>query len=337
MPNPYFQVSRDAARALEDFSDDFKSALVLGDVINWAEQCGFVRTSDALSTTFPIPLDAAGYKELKGDIKFRTLYNRSLRMKTKEWSDGVEAPAIEIEAPDFSDWAGAPANMAREWLRLPNEIVAAMLATSSFNGPLLSLYDDPDTDTKGTRRLFAADHPFNLLDSSVGTFDNRLSTTVAEILDGTFFEELENYFRSLKGPNGKMLGLSALNGKFLVPSTRSVTFKRALEKDTLVKAVLNQAGDENVAAVLDQNMYKNAMSHVVGDELTSQDYFYAFAAGRPGMYPYVIQKSGAPEEIMHDKSSEMYKRSRKLGVAYVGRMNAAAALPHPIARVQITG
>src|SRR5690606_30678332 len=109
----------------------------LGEVTPWAAQLGFLRTTDALKTTFPIPLDAAGYKELKDDIRFRSLYHRSLSMKSKEWFDGVEAKAIEVEAPDFSDWAGQPAAMAFEWERQPNLIVADLLAQSSHAGPLL--------------------------------------------------------------------------------------------------------------------------------------------------------------------------------------------------------
>jgi hypothetical protein len=341
MSNPYYQVSRTAAHALEEFSDDFKSALVLADVVNWAEQCGFVRTSDALSTTFPLPLDAAGFHELKGDIKFRTLYSRRMRMQTKEWQDGVEAPIIEIEAPDFADWAGAPQNIAREWLRQPNKVVAAMLALGSFAGPLLSLYDDDDTDTKGTRRMFAADHPYHPLDASVGTFDNRLSTTVAELESGAFWDEAEDHFRSICGPNGERLGLTVLGGKCLVPSTRSTLFKRILEADTLITTI-DDAGARNqtsgvVAAALESNRYKGSISYVVGDELASQDYFYVFAAGRPGLYPYVVQKQGQPEETVFDADSERAKYTRRVGVSYIGRLNAAGAMPQPIARVEITG
>lgn len=342
MANPYNQVSRTAALALEEFSDDFRSALATTEVVNWAEQCGHVRVSDALSTTFPLPLDAAGFKELKGDIKFRSLYSRRMRMQTKEWQDGVEAQIIELEAPDFSDWAGQPANIAHEWLRQPNEIVAAMLALSSYDGPLLSLYDDPDTDTRGTRRMFATDHPYNPLATGLGSFNNTTTTTVAALESGAFWDACEDHFRGIMAPNGeKRLGLTVLGGKCLVPSTRSTLFKRILEADHLITTISN-AGVKNassnvVAAALESNRYKSSISYVVGDELASQDYFYVFAAGKPGLHPYVIQKSGAPEETVFDESSERAKYSRKVGISYIGRMNSAGAMPHPVLRVQITG
>lgn len=335
--NPALQISRDALDSLREFSDEFRSALVLGEYEPWAGALGLMRTSEALKTTWPIPLDAAGYKEFKGDIKFRSLYQRSLSMTTKQWTDGVDAPVAELEAPDFIGWADQPAAMAHEWGRLPNEMVAAMLEAN----PFLDFYRDPDTNAASTRRLFANDHPFNVLQPSIGDFDNDLTTTVANILNGNFFETISDYFRDMKGPNGKPMGLRMNGGNFLVPGTREQLFKKALEQDTLIRTV-NAAGAVNpgsggVAAVTQSNLHKGTMGYIVGDELTEANYFYAIASGRPGLYPWVVQVGGAPEEIVHDKSSELYKRHLRVGVAYVGQANAAAALPHLIARVQITG
>jgi hypothetical protein len=341
MATPNNQVSRDAALALTEFSDEFKDALALSTYEPWAADLGLMRTTNALRTTFPIPLDAVGYKELKGDIKFRSLYKRSLTMTGKEWFDGVEAKAVEVEAPEFVDWAGQPAKMADEWQRQPNVIVASLLALSSYNGPLLGLYADTDTGEVSTRRLFAADHPYNVLKPSLGTFDNRLTCTLSQIASGEIFDRLELHFSGILNPSGtQSLGLSLDGGKLLIPNVRRQVFKRALTDDTLVRAVSNagavDATSGVVAAVTQGNMYKG-LAYTPAIELASADYFYAIAAARPGLVPWVVQTKGQPEEILHDKSSELYKRQRKIGVAYVGNMNAACALPHPIVRVQITG
>jgi hypothetical protein len=337
MATPHQQVSKDALRRLEEFSDEFRSALVLADAVPWAEQGGLVRRTDALKTTFPIPIDAAGYHEFKGDMKYRRLYARSLTMTSKLWQDGVEEFARVIEAPDFIDWAGAPANMAREWARQPNILVAAMLAESSLDGPLLDFYRDPDTNAASARRLFANDHPFNVLDPSLGTFQNYTTTTVAAIKDGSFFAAASDHFRAIKGPNGKPLGLRMEGGSFLVPSTRHQVFKDTLEFDTLIRAVRNVAGAENVAAVTQNNIWKGTVGYTTADELEDQNYFYALAAGRPGLYPWIVQQGSTPEEIVHDKTSHKYKETFKVSIGYVGQMAANAALPHGILRVQITG
>lgn len=333
---PYLQVSRDAARALEEFSEEFRGALVLGEITPWAANLGLVRNTEALKTTFPLPIDAAGYKEFKGDPKYRTLYHRSMSMVSRLWQDGVEEFIRVIEAPDFIDWAGAPANMAREWARQPNLLVADLLAESSLNGPLLNFYDDPDTKVAGTRRLFAADHPYNVFKEGLGTFDNRLSTTVAEIESGAFFDEANAYFRSIKGPNGKPLGLRLGGGSVLAPATRENLFKNNLEQDTLVRAVTNLAGTENVAATTKANLWKGTIGYTIADELEDQNHFYIFAAGRPGLYPWAIQM-GSPQETIFDASSERARSTLKVSISYVGQMNAMCALPHGIARVEITG
>lgn len=341
MAVPYQQVSRDAARALEEFSDEMRSALALGEVEQWAMTLGFGRVTNALKTTFPIPLDAAGYKELKGDIKFRNLYHRSLSMTTKEWSDGVEAKARVVEAPDFGDWAGQPAKMAFEWQRLPNEIVATMLAVSSYSGPFLDFYRDPEHGDASARRLFATDHPCNVLDDSFGTFNNTTTTTVADILNGKFFKAASAYFRSIKGPNGKPLGLKLRGGNVLVPAARDELFQEALQQERLIRAVSSAGAVDATSSVVavseSENRFRGTIGQHTADELSSDDYFYCIAAGVPGLHPWIIQTEGSPEEFLHDKSSELYKRSRKIGIAYVGNMGAAACLPQPILRVQITG
>jgi hypothetical protein len=336
--DPNLQISRDASRALEEFSDEFREALTLADFELWAEGNGLVRRTDALKTNFPLPLDAVGYHEFKGDHKFRTLYARSMQMTTRVWQDGVEEFAHVIEAPDFGDWAGQPAKMAHEWSRLPNVLVAEMLASGSLDGPLLSLYRDPDTETAGTRRLFAADHPYNILKPSLGDFDNRLSVSAADIASGAAWDAIADHFRSILGPNGRPLGLRF--GYALVPSTRETLFKNALEFDTLIRNVTNAGainGSANVvSAVTQNNRHKGTFGYTVADELADQDTFYALAAGKPGMFPWAVQQETSPQEFIWDKSSERYMSTLKVAFSSVGRANVAAALPHCIARVTIT-
>jgi hypothetical protein len=341
MATPYLQVSRDASRALEEFSNEFSSALVLGAFEAWAGMFGLTRTSSAIKTTWPIPISAAGYHEFKGDHKYRHLYHRSLSMTTKQWQDGVEEFARVIEAPDFIDWAGEPGRIATEWLRQPQVLVADMLALSSLDGPLLDFYRDADSDTASTRRLFAADHPYNVLDPDLGDFDNTLDTTVAEIQSGAFFDAANDHFSSILGPNGKPLGLRMTGGNCLVPATRENLFKNTLQFDTIVRTVNNVgtigATSNVVAGVPQNNIYKGTVGYTRADELADQDHFYALAAGRPGLYPWIVQTAGAPEEFLFDKSSERYKNTLKVAVSYVGDMAAAACLPHGILRVRITG
>src|SRR5688500_5256983 len=91
-------ISRDAQTALTEFTQDFAMALAQGPVEQWAKERGFYRPSRALKAVFPIPVSAAGYNELKGDLKYRDLFQQSLEFTPKTWQDGVSALASVVEA-----------------------------------------------------------------------------------------------------------------------------------------------------------------------------------------------------------------------------------------------
>jgi hypothetical protein len=341
---PYTSASRTATRALEEFDDSFRGALAVADPDSlWASQHGLVLSTDALKTTFPIPFDAAGYKEFKGDIKYRTLYMRALTVfNDKTWQDGVEELAAVVELPDFIGWNEAPGNMAREWSRLPNTLVAAVLEAN----PNLELYRDPDTQTLTARALFADDHPYNVIKSSVGSFDNDRTTTVAEILNGTFFSDLKTYANSIKGPNGQLMDVSASGGTIICNGTREELIDEALKQDTLVKAV-SDAGviappgspGTVAAAVVQRNRHMGLVSYTVARELTSSsdDYLYVVLTGNPEQHPWVVMQEASPEVIIQDKSDAKYKTSLKISYSSHGQAKAAAMMPQRIVRYLITG
>src|SRR4030042_2075718 len=112
MISPYRLQSRDVAAALTDFSVAFDSALALGEVEQWASSLGYVVSSNAIRTTFPIPVSAAGYRARRGDDVMRRLYERSLSMSPVEWQGGGGERARLGRGPDFMGWGSAPAGMA---------------------------------------------------------------------------------------------------------------------------------------------------------------------------------------------------------------------------------
>lgn len=340
---PYTSVSRTTARALEEFDDSFRGALAVAEPDSlWAAQLCLVLSTESLSTTFPIPLSAAGYKEFKGDIKYRHIGERAITVfNDKTWQDGVEIEAKKIERENFLGWSDEPGNMAREWTRLPNTLVAEVLEAN----PNLELYRDPETKILTARALFATDHPFNLLDASVGTFDNDLATTEADILNGTFFKEIKEYARSIKGPNGKPYGLRATGGTILCNGTREELVDEALKQDTVIKALSDDgaitppsAAGTVVAAALQKNRHLGLMSYIVADELTdaSDDYLYVFLSGNPAAHPLVVMQESSPEVIIQDKDSALYKKHLKVSYSSHGEAKAAAMMPLKIVRVTIS-
>lgn len=341
---PYTAGSRTATRALEEFDDSFRRALAVAEPETlWAAQLGLVLSTDALKTTFPINLDAAGYKEFKGEIKYRSLYHRAISVfNDKTWQDGVEELASVIELPDFIGWSEAPSEMAKEWARLPNTLTALVLEAN----PNLEVYRDPDTGTLTARALFAANHPFHLLDATVGTFDNDIDTTEAAILNGTFFKDLKEYAHDIRGANGQRLGIKAQGGTILSNGSRADLIDEALKQDTIIK-VISDAGEITpptavgtaVAGVVQRNRHLGIMSHIQADELTtaSDDLLYVVLSGNPALHPWVVMQEASPEIIIQDKSDAKYKTNLKVSYSSHGEAKAAAMLPHRIVRVTITG
>lgn len=327
----YDHVSGDSRRALEVFSDQFRSALALGDVDQWASEMGVHVKSDTLKTTYPIPVSAAGYKELEGDLKYRSLYERSLSMKIRRWQDGVAELEDIVSKDGFIGWLDQPAAMAAEAVRQPNEWVAARLEAN----PNLDFYKDETLGTDAAIAMFHASHPVNVFDDSKGTFNNLNLTgslASADAID-TMFSAIKTKFRARKGPNGKPLGTKFTH--LLAPASMEQSLSKFLENETLIRAVKNAAGTENVAAGQTNNTHRE-IKLMISDELTSGSYVYALALNKPGLVPWIIQTEPAPEEIIQDKTSALYQTQLKVAIAYILRGNAELALPHCIERVTIS-
>lgn len=301
-------VSTDAQRALEEFSQDFAAALTQGDVDQWVKDNGLYKPSKALKTTFPVPVSAAGYAEFKGDIKYRELFQKSLELKPKTWQDGVAELASIIEAPDFIGWAGEPARIATAGLSLLNEIVAGLLESNP------ACWTGKD--------FFASDHPVNVFDAAAGTFDNDITGAGTDPTTDNLALMKQN-FRDIKGANGKPLGLRMTH--LVAPAAQEEQWRDILEKDLVIETIGTSFGATN-------NRHKGTVKLVIADELTDANKFYGLALNKPGMYPWVVQDQGAPEEIRHDKTSHLYKTTLKVGVAYILRANGALALPHCVQR-----
>lgn len=331
--------SYSVVQRITEYSNAFAAALALAPVESWASELGYLHSSDALRTVFPLPISAAGYSLLAGDIKFRDLGEAETDVEGKFWTDGVAQFAERVEMDAFSPWGTEPQSMALEASRHPQVLAADCLVSN----PYLDLYriKRPGGWVASTRRLFATDHPYNVLDSGVGSFSNMLTTHTS--LSESLFRDINYHFRSIKGANGRPLGLRFSH--VLAPPTLEEDFKDWMRAQ-VAAPVLNVAGTDNVAAVLQENRHRGFKLQI-GDELEGTlpsgltgdtDTFYAFGSTAAGTrpWPIVISQVSAPEQIIHDKTSDMYKRTLKIGVAFVLRAGYAAGMPQAILKVDLS-
>lgn len=305
-------VSPDAQVALTEFRNDFAMAFSQGAVDAWADRLGLSVTSRALRTRWPVPIDAAGYAEFKGEIKYRSLYQKSLELVPKTWQDGVAELASVIEAPDFVGWPQAPEAMAAAALALPNEIIAGLLE----GGTSATSWDA----TASAPFFFDTGKPVNLFDESVGTFDNTFSGA-GTVLSSANVKLADERFRKLKGPNGKTLGLRLTH--LLLPAELYWAGQEILVNAQTVIVI-----DSDFAA--GENLLKGYAQPVGANELTNSTAWYALALNKPGMHPWLVQTDGVPETIIQDKTDALYKTQLKVGVASIRRGNGALALPQCI-------
>lgn len=325
MSNPFFQVSGDAQRALEEFSLEFATSLALADVIPWARQYGLYRSSKAIKTTFPIPISAAGYKEKTDNDVLRSLYTRSTNVFVKDYADGVAELARIVEAPDFIGWVDEPSRIAQETIRQPNLLVATMLEAN----PNLGLYKNQNTGADAAIAMFSTSHPVNIFDSSFGVFDNTGTGISETTINSALMKAVFLKFRTRKGPNGKTMRLRPTT--LMVPPAREQEAKDFLESDLDRLAFLNAGGNVQQTA---NNRWKNVVDLVVADELTNDDDIFFLDTSRK-IPPWIVQDTGSPEEIVFDRNSELYKQQQKIGVKYVLTLGVAPALPHAIERVHL--
>lgn len=305
-------ISQDAQTALTEFREDFAAAYMQETTAadDWARTLGLYIPSKALKTKFPIPISAAGYKEFTGDIKYRSIFEKSFELVPKTWTDGVAELASVVEAPDFIGWPGQAAAMAAAARSLPNEIISLLLEANAVH-------------VLDGLAFFHATHPVNPLDVPLGTFANTFAGagTAASI---TALETAKANMRKVKAANGKFMGLRMTH--VICDPTKEETWRSLLERDLIIES----NGANNFGTV--QNRHKGTVQLIVSDQLTVSGQWYALGLNKPGMYPWVVQDTGTPETITQDKTDALYKASLQIGLASILRGNGGLALPHCIHR-----
>lgn len=332
-------LGRTARDRLVEFSDRFAKAFAGMPQDVWAREISLFYPTQAPKVRFPLPISAAGYKEFKGEIKYRRLGQREITLVPRVWQDGVNGLADEIESADFVGFDTESQTMAYNATIAPNEWVRDVLEFNSGVGPLLDLYRDQESNTASTIPLFSNAHLFNVMDSTVGTFDNTGSNALLTGVGGFTVANVRKwatYFPTVKRPNGKFFGLQLTH--VLCGADRYQEAVDFFKSDYIVRAIRNQANSDNVAAGSDQNVYKGVIVPILAPELTLANVVYPLALNQQGsgVLPIIYMSSETPETNILDRSSAMFEDKRMVGVNAFIKGSAGAALPHPIAKVTLS-
>jgi phage major head subunit gpT-like protein len=284
-------VSADAKRALEQFRADFRAAFMQDTAEQWARDLGVTIKTDALKVTLPVPISAAGYIERKGDRVFRRLAEKSFSFSARMWQDGFAEFAEIVEAPDFIGFGAEPQAMAAAASQLMNEIIAAKLIANAVQ----------DFDGKA---YFATDHPINVASPSAAAgkvFSNLITGTGTNLTAANVGVARKN-FRNIKGPNGKPLGVR-LKGIAVPPALEETA--RQISLSGLI--VNGNAAVDNI---------ERGLRYWVVDQLGADSDIKWYPIGeKTGMYPWALVDRGGPKTLVLDKTSAMYEREGKIGLA----------------------
>lgn len=315
---------------LREFNDRFMGVYAMGPDNTWFEVISDTVITDSPEIVFPFPVDAGGYREFKGEYKYRSLDGRRAKLKPRLWQDGVKESADKMKQASWLGWDTQAAKLARDAAMLPGQLIAELLAANSAAGPYLGIYDDDDiASINATYTLFHDAHLNDLLDSSHGTFDNNGLAGVGGITTDNVAAWFA-HFEGLKAPNGvDTLGLTFTH--LLVPRTR---FRAA--KDFFAKDYLPTVFGSNTAAVMQENVYKGSVEVIVSDRLTDQNVVYPLALNKPEMVPFVVMRQDAPEITTLDESSALYEATREIAVRGLHKVNVGAMFPQPIAKVTLS-
>jgi hypothetical protein len=321
----YNYVSRDAQVALEEFRQDFNAAYMVDDAEQWAEEVGLVIKTDALKVTLPIPISAAGYTRRKGDRKFRKLSERHFTFSPEVWQDGFSEFANIVEAPDFIGFQQEPAVMAAAASQLRNELISAQLELN----PTLIDFDNLPFFVSQTGSLSGpAKHPYNLVDAGIGGFYNAFQGSGTDLNPVNIGKARQN-FRKIKGPNGKPLGAKMLG--VLIPAAQEETMRRISQQGTTPMAGVSSAtvaGGQPFGAV--DNIYLGT-KYWVSDQLTDDNAWYPIGI-KPGMYAWSVINKGVPETLVLDKTSALYEKESKVGLASELQTSGSLCFPHLMQR-----
>jgi hypothetical protein len=354
-------VSVDAQIALTEFGYDFLEAFKASPT-PFAERLGLVRFSQFLQTRFPMPVDAAEFREFYGEIGYRRLGHKSLTVTPGVWSDGVEELARVIEAPEFLGWMEAPGEQADDASALPDRLAAKMLLA----GKTTPSWEVDD----GSVMWFDKAHPINpmkpggggpanpISGQAAGTYPNLL---VGMPLDFDSIRKVRAHFRKWPAVSGaKRRGLR-LTDILAHPDQEQQVMELRREKYVMRKSVDGAGQTVGYMFAPNENASEEdyAFNVWIGEELTESGVWYPMSLNRRGTKPWVIQRRLIPggvgmpagwtgteaqppagglfEVIVNDKASQKYKDTGLVSIGHKLEMGMALAHPWSTLRCEPSG
>jgi hypothetical protein len=286
---------------------------------------------DTLIARFPVPIQAAEYKEFLGTVEFRELSAKFFDMSFKEWVDAVAEKVVTLMSNQWTGWGSQPAAMALASRTL--ELKAAALALEA--GTTIVNWDDLGT---GAVNFFDTQHPINPTTGGGGVQSNILTGMTPSNAN---FDRIRDRFRDFRAPNGERMGLEWTG--LLYPAGLASSIENIIAPNTNGVQIVAPDGEINPFRWRGK-VWGRYVPHFSSDTV-----YYAVATNRPDIKPLAAMRKLAPqrvdmatgrvtvgssdiETIVYDMSDTMYKQTGKVGIQK--RKYYAARTAHHLAIIR---
>jgi len=311
--------SRDA---LERWEERYNAAKLLAQPGTWVSELGDLSTTGALETKYPMTMLALKYLEAKkSEPSFETIGEKSCDLAISEYQAGIAIEAIKLYTNVFAaaKWDASPA----QFVQAEGQFIAKLIADALVANTQTCGWDD--------LALFHDSHLCKGDDASSATFDN-LQASAKDVVSIANIEAEFTLMKEVLDVNGDALGVQP--DTIAVPRQKHRGLVNLLKQNLIASA----AGTATVT-----NPFADGTINIVEiTPLTDVNDWYIFdskliANGAP---PWVVAKLSLPSPgfnalslCYHDETSEMFKRSRKLGVDSRIFFGSKFLYPHAIRKV----
>jgi hypothetical protein len=221
----------------------------------WASELGEVTDLSSPYATFPMSLLALKFQESKGENRFETVGERSFDMKPVEFDEGIQMPLVQIQTNVFAQ---------RKWIRGPELLrraearhVAQNIATNVIDANPACGWDNV--------ALFSAAHLVNPRRPDLGVFSNLESVGTDMTNVDNITAEIAAMMTDVVDENGSKL-IQQPRFAILASTNNFQAIANLMKQDKIVKAILNEAGTDIVAAGSQNNPYEGLIDVVLAPQ-----------------------------------------------------------------------
>jgi phage major head subunit gpT-like protein len=223
-------------------------------------------------------------REWVGHRVIENVVTRDFTIINKDWERTIGLQKNKVADDTYGVFANVVDDLgvaARLW---PDDVMTAVVEAGTTETGFDGQY------------FFDTDHPVDIDDASKGTYSNNLVGSQYDLsLDPVgAYKKARQAGMKIVGEGGRSLGITY--DLLMVPADLEEAALRISTAAVVAQKITNVAGDQNVAAVAVDNLYRGAITVLVNPRLTNQSVAYLLSTKRP-IKPFIWQLRQPPNLV----------------------------------------